>query len=38
MTIEGNCKINNRQDSYNVGFRYKTILVLRTTDMVFVGH
>jgi len=38
MTMEGDRKINNRLDSYNVGFRYKTIFVLRTTDVVFVGH
>jgi len=36
--MEVNHKINNRLDSYNVGFRCKTILVLRTTDMVFIGH
>jgi hypothetical protein len=36
--MEGNSKINNRLDSYKVDFRYKTIFVLRTTDMVFIGH
>jgi len=36
--MEGNCKINNRLDSYNVGSTYKTIFVLHTTDMVFIGH
>jgi hypothetical protein len=38
MTMEGNRKINNRLDSYNVGFIYKTIFVLHITDMVFIGH